>query len=229
MEEEEKQPEYEILPDDYPKYDLSFKIIIIGNSGVGKSCLSVKATKNIFENNYLATVGFEFFNFNIKLEERVIRLQIWDTCGQEIYRSLITNFYRNSSLAIIVYAINSKDSFANIETWLRELRTHANPDVKIFLIGNKIDLENEREILTENGKKFYEDNKLNLFMEASAKSGFNAQNIFIKAAQILYEDYNKYHEKSEDADTETTERNNTYEKTRHDIDLKDKKEKKGCC
>ena len=91
--------DYEILPDDYPKYDLSFKIIIIGDSGVGKSCLSVKATKNIFENNYLATVGFEFFNFNIKLGERIIRLQIWDTCGQEIYRSLITNFYRNSSLA----------------------------------------------------------------------------------------------------------------------------------
>ena len=106
MEEEEKQPEYEILTDDYPKYDLSFKIIIIGNSGVGKSCLSVKATKNIFENNYLATVGFEFFNFNIKLEERVIRLQIWDTCGQEIYRSLITNFYRNSSLAFIVFSID---------------------------------------------------------------------------------------------------------------------------
>ena len=101
-----EQPEYEILPDDYPKYDLSFKIIIIGNSGVGKSCLSVKATKNVFENNYLATVGFEFFNFNIKLGERVVRLQIWDTCGQEIYRSLITNFYRNSSLAFIVFAIN---------------------------------------------------------------------------------------------------------------------------
>ena len=98
--------DYEILPDDYPKYDLSFKIIIIGDSGVGKSCLSVKATKNIFENNYLATVGFEFFNFNIKLGERVIRLQIWDTCGQEIYRSLITNFYRNSSLAFIVFAID---------------------------------------------------------------------------------------------------------------------------
>ena len=103
---EEKSEEYEILPDDYPKYDLSFKIIIIGDSGVGKSCLSVKATKNIFDNNYIATVGFEFFNFNLKLQEKVIRLQIWDTCGQEIYRSLITNFYRNSSLAFIVFAVD---------------------------------------------------------------------------------------------------------------------------
>lgn len=96
----------EILPEDCPKYDLSFKVIVIGNSGVGKSCLSVKATKNIFENNYLATVGFEFFAFNVKIDDKIIKLQIWDTCGQEIYRSLITNFYRNSSLAIIVYAID---------------------------------------------------------------------------------------------------------------------------
>ena len=103
---EDQEKDYEILPDDYPKYELSFKIIIIGNSGVGKSCLSVKATKNIFETNYLATVGFEFFNFNIKFKDRVVRLQIWDTCGQEIYRSLITNFYRNSSLAFVVFAID---------------------------------------------------------------------------------------------------------------------------
>ena len=95
-----------VLPEECPKYDLSFKIIVIGNSGVGKSCLSIKATKNIFENNYLATVGFEFYAFNVKLNDKIIKLQIWDTCGQEIYRSLITNFYRNSSLAIIVYAID---------------------------------------------------------------------------------------------------------------------------
>jgi small GTP-binding protein len=97
---------YEILPEDYPNYDLSFKVIVIGNSGVGKSCLSVKATKNIFTESYSATIGFEFFTFNIKLNNnKVIKLQIWDTCGQEIYRSLITNFYRNCSLAIIVYSV----------------------------------------------------------------------------------------------------------------------------
>ena len=102
---------YEILPDDFLQYDLSFKIIVIGDSGVGKSCLTNRATTNLFEDAYSATVGFEFLSFNIKIEDKVIKLQIWDTCGQELYRSLITNFYRNSSLAIIVYAINSKDSF----------------------------------------------------------------------------------------------------------------------
>jgi small GTP-binding protein len=97
---------YEVLGEDFPNYDLSFKVIVIGTSGTGKSCLAIRATKNIFENNYLATVGFEFFSFNIRFNDQVIKLQIWDTCGQDIYRSLVTNFYRNSALAIVVYAIN---------------------------------------------------------------------------------------------------------------------------
>ena len=95
-----------ILPDDYPKNDLSFKIIIIGNSGVGKSCISIRATKNVFETEHIATVGFELFTFNIFIKEKVLKLQIWDTCGSENYRSITSNYYRNSSLAIIVYAID---------------------------------------------------------------------------------------------------------------------------
>lgn len=102
---------YEILPDDFQQYDFNFKIIVIGDSGVGKSCLSIKATKNLFENNYNTTVGFEFFTFNIKINDKIVKLQIWDTCGQEIYRSLITNFYRNSSLAIVVYSIDKYLNF----------------------------------------------------------------------------------------------------------------------
>lgn len=97
---------WEILSDDYTQYDLSFKVIVIGDSGVGKSCLTNKATKNVFEERYNATVGFEFFCLNLKMNDKVVKLQIWDTCGQELYRSLITNFYRNSSLAIMVYSID---------------------------------------------------------------------------------------------------------------------------
>ena len=104
----EKTEDYnvEILPEDYSNYDLSFKIIVIGDSGVGKSCLTMRATKNQFDENYNATVGFEFFTFNTRINKQVVKLQVWDTCGQEIYRSLITNFYRNSSLAIMVYSID---------------------------------------------------------------------------------------------------------------------------
>lgn len=96
----------EVLPEDYTNYDVSFKIIVIGDSGVGKSCLTMRATKNLFDTNYNATVGFEFFTFNVRINNQVVKLQVWDTCGQEIYRSLITNFYRNSSLAIMVYSID---------------------------------------------------------------------------------------------------------------------------
>jgi small GTP-binding protein len=102
----EEELQYTILPDDYTQYDLSFKIIIIGDPSVGKSCLALKATKNLFESNYTTTLGFEFFTFNIKINDKIIKLQIWDTCGQEVYKSLVSNFYRNSSLAIMVYAIN---------------------------------------------------------------------------------------------------------------------------
>ena len=101
-----KGEDYEILKEEYSNYDLAFKVIVIGNSGVGKSCLSLQATKRRFQNNYLATVGFEFFVFNIKINNKILKLQIWDTCGQETYRSLITSFYKNSSLAIIVYAVD---------------------------------------------------------------------------------------------------------------------------
>ena len=149
---------YEILPEDITQYDLSFKMIVIGDSGVGKSCLTNKATKNLFEETYNATVGFEFFTFNLKLNNKIIKLQVWDTCGQELYRSLITNFYRNSSLAIMVYAINNKESFENIDMWLKELRTHSNPDTKVFLIGNKIDLENERVINREQAEEYSNQN-----------------------------------------------------------------------
>ena len=82
---------YELLPEDYLDFDLSYKLIVIGDSGVGKSCLTKNAVKNVFEEAYNATVGFEFFTFNVRMNEKVIKLQIWDTCGQEAYRSLVTN------------------------------------------------------------------------------------------------------------------------------------------
>jgi small GTP-binding protein len=220
---------YEILPDDFLQYDLSFKIIVIGDSGVGKSCLTNRATTNLFEDTYNATVGFEFLSFNVKIDEKVIKLQIWDTCGQELYRSLITNFYRNSSLAIIVYAINSKDSFEDIEMWLRELRTHSNPDAKVFLIGNKLDLENERKITKEQGETFAKNNKLNLFIEASAKTGFNSKKIFIKAAKMLYDEHLKYKDVENKVEIDGDSDIIVKKKDNMKLDENKKKDKGGCC
>ena len=107
MEEKEyNKYKYEILPEDFNKFDLSFKIVLLGESNVGKEDFVPKAKNNINEDSYSPTIGFEYDKFNIKIEEKVIQLLIWYTCGQEIYRSLIPNFYRNTSLAIIIYAIN---------------------------------------------------------------------------------------------------------------------------
>ena len=181
----------ELLPEDFAQYDISFKIIVIGDSSVGKSCLTTQAVRNNFEEFYTATIGFEFLTFNIRLNNKVLKLQIWDTCGQEVYKSLITNFYRNSSLALIIYAINNMDSFKHAENWLNELKAQANPNVKIFLVGNKSDLENERVVSKEDGEKFKELKNLDKFIETSAKTGENARNVLLEAAKLLYKDYLK--------------------------------------
>ena len=227
MTKEDDNLQYEILPDDYNKKDISFKIIVIGDSGVGKSSLTNKATRNMFEDNYHATVGFEFFTFNIKIKDKIISLQIWDTCGQELYRSLISNFYRNTSLAIIVYSVTSEESFQDIDMWLKELRTHANPDVKLILIGNKIDLENERKISKEEGEKLAKSNKFDKFVETSAKTGINALNTFVEIAFLLYEDYLKF--KDEENKTYTTRSFQTAPSKGTKLLKKKKKKKSGCC
>ena len=182
----------EVMPDDYNQYDLSFKMIVIGDAGVGKSCLTTKAAKGIFDETYSATVGFEFLTFNLRIDGKVVKLQIWDTCGQEIYRSLISSFYRNASLAMMVYSIDSKESFIHIETWLKEVKLQSNPDIKIFLIGNKADLEEQREVKLEQAKLYKNENDIHYFCETSAKNGLNAQEVFIEAAKLLYKEHLKY-------------------------------------
>ena len=176
----------QILSDDSPSFDLSFKIIIVGDQGVGKSCLAIKASRNYFEDFYSPTVGFEFVSFNVRVQDKIIKLQIWDTCGQEVYRSLISSFFRSASLAIVVYSIDIEDSFNNIEKWLNDIKTQSNPDIKIFLIGNKADLEDKRRLTKEQGEQLCRDHKLAFFMETSAKTGFNVQNVFIQVAKELY-------------------------------------------
>ena len=148
MSSNEKNQDFENLP-----HDFSFKMIVIGDAGVGKSCLTGRAIKDKFDFEYSPTVGFEFLTFSTKIDNKIIKLQIWDTCGQEVYRSLITNFYRNSSLAMMVYSINSRESFIHINQWLKEVKIHSHPDVKIILVGNKSDLENERSVSKEEEQK----------------------------------------------------------------------------
>ena len=182
-----KNYKIEILDEYHKNYDLNFKIILIGNIGVGKSNLSLKATKGIFLEEYTSTVGFEFYCFNVKVDDKIIKLQIWDTCGQEAYRSLIKNFYRNASLAIIVYSVEDLQSFNDINIWLKQVKTYGTSSCKIFLIGNKIDT-NERQVSTEQGIKCKNDFFFDCFMETSAKDGINTRELFVNCATVLYEE-----------------------------------------
>ena len=223
----------EIISQEPREYDLNFKIIIIGDSGVGKSCLSLRATKNVFETIYSPTIGFEFMTFFIKVNNNPIKLQIWDTCGQEVYRSLISSFYNNSSLAILVYAINNEESFNNLEFWINELRTKGNPDINIFLIGNKADLEEDRKITKESAQEFADNNKIKLFLETSAKTGFNAQNIFIEAAKLLYEQQLKYKDRASRVESMMSsyvrDSNPNAAMNIMNIEEDEIRQKKGCC
>ena len=227
QENEDEEFEIEFLSENYGQYDLTFKLIFIGDQAVGKSCLTSRAIRNNFEDFYQATVGFDFLTFYLKVNKKVIKLQVWDTCGKEIYKSLITNFYKNSSLAIIVYAINDRESFEHAEDWLNELKEQAHPDVRIFFIGNKFDLENERKVQEEEGKKFKEEKKLDLFMETSAKTGYKAKDILVEAAKLLYKDYLRYKEDKKlnnENDEEIIEKNKKLGKNN-----KNKKGKRICC
>jgi small GTP-binding protein len=182
-----KNYQIEILDEQEKKYDLNFKIIVIGNIGVGKSCLSLKATKGIFIEEYTSTVGFEFYCFNVKINNKIVKLQIWDTCGQEAYRSLIMNFYRNSSLAIVVYSVEDKNSCNDVNIWLKQVKTYGTSSCKIFLIGNKIDSD-YREVSYEQGLKCKNDFFFDCFMETSAKEGINTRELFVNCATVLYEE-----------------------------------------
>ena len=168
---------------------INFKIILIGDSGVGKSSLLKRAVKNTFDENYQATIGFEFLILHFQVNELKIKFQIWDTCGQEMYRSLVQGFYHNSSLAVLVYDICKKKSFESLEGWLQDLRLHTEGDLPVFLVGNKNDLN--KVVTTEEGMNFTKINNLMYFTECSAKSGYKIKDIFFEAAKHLYHVYNK--------------------------------------
>ena len=229
-----KEFKVEVLNKDPGNSDLSFKILIIGDSFVGKSCLALRATKGSFNSLYTPTVGFEFFNFFLKIEEEYVKLQIWDTCGQEVYRSLISSFYRNSSLAIIVYAIDNEESFNNIEIWLNELKTKGNPDISIILVGNKLDLEDKREVTKEMNSDFCDNNNIQYFFETSAKTGFNAKNVFIEAAKILYEEHLKLKDRVSRPDSFSRQEESNPELSmdvgeENYINNKNQEKRSGCC
>jgi Ras-related protein Rab-6A len=209
------------------KPDLKFKVIVVGNMNVGKSCLELRATEGMFKENLGSTVPLSICSFNVKINEMKISLQIWDTCGQEKYRALIKGYYTNSSLAIIVYSVTDKESFNDVNVWYKLIKENIS-DCKIFLIANKVDSP-ERIITNEEGNKCRKDFNFDLYMETSAKSGFNSQELFINAANILKRENEKMNTYRNNSNSEQKILNNIKLRRKKKNEEEEEEYDDGCC
>ena len=158
--------------------DLVYKILLLGDSEVGKSCFLMRYADNVFVDNYITTIGLDYKLKYIQLDSgEIIKVQLWDTAGQDRYRTIAKNYYKGSHGILLLYDVTKTNSFENIREWIRDIREEVYEKTIIFLIGNKIDKKEERKIQTEQGAKLAEEFNLPFF-EASAKSGENVDEIF---------------------------------------------------
>lgn len=162
-----------------------YKLVFLGDQSVGKTSIITRFMYDNFDRHYQATIGIDFLSKTMYLEDRTVRLQLWDTAGQERFRSLIPSYIRDSSVAVVVYDVTSRTSFLNTTKWIEDVRAERGNDVVICLVGNKTDLGNDkRQISTEEGEEKAKKNGL-LFMECSAKAGYNIKSLFRKLATSL--------------------------------------------
>ena len=170
------------------KEDLKLKLILLGDSGVGKTNLISRYISNSFDENTRATIGVEFFCKNFRInKKRTIKVEIWDTAGQERYKAITSVYYKGAKGAFIVYDITSRKTFENIDKWIGEIKERTTDDVKLIIIGNKTDLNNEREVKSEEALIKYQDMDIPL-IETSALEDTNVNEAFINLIKIVYKD-----------------------------------------
>lgn len=185
------------------KVDYVFKIVLIGDSAVGKSQILARFARNEFSLDSKATIGVEFQTRTMVIEHKSVKAQIWDTAGQERYRAVTSAYYRGAVGALLVYDITKRQTFEHIPRWLEELRSHADKNIVIMLIGNKTDLEDQRAVATEDAKEFAEKEGL-FFLETSALEATNIETAFVT---VLTEIFNIVHKKNLVADEERSNDN----------------------
>ena len=164
---------------------LTFKYIIIGDSGVGKTCLMTQFTAGKFREDHQLTIGVELGARTVRINDRKVKLQMWDTAGQESYRSVTRSYYRGAVAAVLVYDVTDRESFENVSKWSSEAITHGSKGLVLVLVGNKNDLEDSRVVSTDEGLRLAAEHAM-LFWESSAKTGLNVDTLFVEsAARVL--------------------------------------------
>uniref|UniRef100_UPI00398F3BBA ras-related protein ORAB-1-like n=1 Tax=Pristiophorus japonicus TaxID=55135 RepID=UPI00398F3BBA len=164
-----------------PEYDYLFKLLLIGDSGVGKSCLLLRFADDTYTESYISTIGVDFKIRTIELEGKTIKLQIWDTAGQERFRTITSSYYRGAHGIIIVYDVTDQDSFSNVKQWLEEIARYASENVNKLLVGNKCDLTTKK-VVDYTTAKEYADSLQIPFLETSAKNATNVEQAFVTMA-----------------------------------------------
>lgn len=166
------------------EYDYLFKLLLIGDSGVGKSCLLLRFADDTYTESYISTIGVDFKIRTIELEGKTVKLQIWDTAGQERFRTITSSYYRGAHGIIVVYDVTDGDTYSNVKQWLQEIDRYACEGVNKLLVGNKSDLTNKKVIDYTVAKEFAEGLQIP-FLETSAKNATNVEQAFLTMAKQI--------------------------------------------
>uniref|UniRef100_A0A914WFJ2 Small monomeric GTPase n=1 Tax=Plectus sambesii TaxID=2011161 RepID=A0A914WFJ2_9BILA len=165
-------------------YNYLLKFLIIGNAGTGKSCLLHQFIEGEFRNDTTHTIGVEFGSKVVQVSGKNVKLQIWDTAGQERFRSVTRSYYRGAAGALLVFDVTSRESYNALLQWLTDARSLASPHIAVILVGNKKDLENDRQVPFLEASRFAQENDLT-FIESSALTGENVEEAFLKCARTI--------------------------------------------
>lgn len=163
------------------EYDHLFKILLIGDSGVGKSCLLLRFVDDAYTESYISTIGVDFKIRTLNIEGKTVKMQIWDTAGQERFRTITSSYYRGAHGIAVVYDVTDMESFNNVKQWLSEIEKYASDNVNKLLIGNKSDLVSKKVVDTEMAKSFADSHNIP-FIETSAKNATNVEEAFLRMA-----------------------------------------------
>lgn len=167
-----------------PEYDYLFKLLLIGDSGVGKSCLLLRFADNTYTESYISTIGVDFKIRTLDIDGKTVKLQIWDTAGQERFRTITSSYYRGAHGIIVVYDITDRDSYNNVKTWLSEIQRFASENVNTLLVGNKADLQSKRVVEKADAEEYSRSSSMP-FLETSAKNADNVEAAFLTMASSI--------------------------------------------